>query len=179
LNYGGDIRNITENYGSMMAVLALGIAITFLLIAGLLESWTFAFVVMITLPLAGVGIIPMMLVTNSNFTVFALLGIVMMCGITVNNAIVVVDYAEMRRRKGVHYRRAIIEACATRFRPIFMVTITTFVSLGPMMFSTGVGSQLKSPMAIVTVGGLVGGSILALYVLPMIYNIIWRFRLGK
>jgi len=60
-----------------------------------------------------------------------------------------------------------------------MVTVTMFVSLGPMMFSSGVGSQLKGPMAIVTTGGLFGGSVLALYIIPMIYNLIWKLRLGK
>ncbi|MCL2009437.1 MAG: efflux RND transporter permease subunit [Synergistaceae bacterium] len=179
LSYGGDIRNINENYANMFAVLGLGIAIIFLIIAGLLESWTFALIVMITLPLAGVGVVPMMLATNSNFTVFALLGLVMMSGLTVNNAIVIVDYAEMLRRQGVHYRRAIIESCHTRFRPIFMTTLTTFIALIPMMYSGGAGSQLKSPMAIVTTGGLMGGCVLALYVIPMIYNEIWKLRLGR
>jgi len=134
---------------------------------------------MVTLPLAGVGVVPMMLATNSHFTVFALLGLVMMSGLTVNNALVVVDYAEVRRRAGVHYRRAIIESCRTRFRPVFMTTLTTFIALMPMMYFGGAGSQLKSPMAIVTTGGLFGGCVLALYVIPMIYNTIWRFRLGK
>lgn len=177
--YGGDIRNINENYANMIIVLALGIAITFLLIAGLLESWTFAFIVMVTLPLAGVGVVPAMLATNTSFTVFALLGLVMMSGLTVNNAIVIVDYAELLRRRGVHYRRAIIESCHTRFRPVFMATLTTFIALIPMMYFGGAGSQLKSPMAIVTTGGLFGGCVLALYVIPMIYNVIWRYRLGK
>ncbi|MDR1874207.1 MAG: efflux RND transporter permease subunit [Synergistaceae bacterium] len=176
LNYGGDIRSINENYGTMLTVLGLAVGITFLMVAGLLESWVFAIIVMATLPLSGMGIIPMMLVTNSNFSVFALLGIVMMVGITVNNAIVILDYAEMRRREGIHYRRAIVEACRTRFRPIFMATLTTLVALIPMMASSGEGSQLKGPMAVVMTGGLIGGGVLALYIIPMIYNIVWRLR---
>ena len=176
LNYGGDIQSINENFRMMFVVLGMAVGITFLMVAGLLESWIFATIIMATIPLAGIGIVPMMLVTNSNFTVFALLGVVMMVGITVNNAIVVLDYAEMRRRSGLHYRRAIIESCHTRFRPIFMATLTTLVSLIPMMASTGAGSQIKGPMAIVMTGGLVGGGVLALYIIPMLYNVIWRFR---
>jgi HAE1 family hydrophobic/amphiphilic exporter-1 len=176
LNYGGDIRNINENYSRMATVLGLAVGITFLMVAGLLESWAFAVIVMATLPLSAMGIVPMMLLTNSTFSVFALLGIVMMVGITVNNAIVILDYAEMRRRAGIHYRRAIIEACRTRFRPIFMATFTTLVALIPMMVSTGEGSQLKAPMAIVMTGGLTGGGVLALYIIPMIYNLVWRLR---
>jgi HAE1 family hydrophobic/amphiphilic exporter-1 len=179
LSYGGDIRNINENYAMMITVLVLAVGITFLMIAGLLESWVFAIIVMATLPLSAAGIIPMMLVTGSSFTVFALLGIVMMVGIAVNNAIVILDYAEARRREGVHYRRAIVESCRTRFRPIFMATLTTLVALVPMMFSGGAGSQIKAPMAIVMTGGLAGGGVLALYVIPMIYNIVWRLRRGK
>ncbi|GHV47741.1 multidrug ABC transporter [Synergistales bacterium] len=178
LSYGGDIRNINENYARMGTVLGLAVGITFLMVAGLLESWIFAIIVMATLPLSGVGIVPMMLVTGNDFSVFALLGIVMMVGITVNNAIVLLDFAEMRRREGVHYRRAIMEACETRFRPIFMATLTTLISLVPMMASTGEGAQLKAPMAVVMTGGLLGGSVLALYIIPMIYNIVWRMRLG-
>jgi HAE1 family hydrophobic/amphiphilic exporter-1 len=179
LSYGGDIRNINENYVRMLTVLGLAVGITFLMVAGLLESWVFAIIVMATLPLSAVGIVPMMLMTNSNFSVFALLGIVMMVGITVNNAIVILDYAEMRRRAGIHYRRAIVEASGTRFRPIFMATLTTLVALVPMIVSSGEGAQLKAPMAVVMTGGLIGGGVLALYIIPMIYNIIWRLRLGK
>jgi multidrug efflux pump subunit AcrB len=79
----------------------------------------------------------------------------------------------------VFYRRAIVEGCVTRFRPIFMGTFAALVSLIPMMTSGGAGSMIKSPMAIVTIGGLIGGGVLALYVIPMIYNVIWRLRLGK
>jgi HAE1 family hydrophobic/amphiphilic exporter-1 len=179
LNYGGDIREINENYARMTTVLVLAVGITFLMVAGLLESWVFAIIVMATLPLSAVGIVPTMLLMNSTFSVFALLGIVMMVGITVNNAIVILDYAEMRRHAGIHYRRAIIEACRTRFRPIFMATFTTLVALIPMMFSTGEGAQLKAPMAVVMIGGLTGGSVLALYIIPMIYNIVWRVRLKE
>ncbi len=179
LLYGGDIRNINENYGTMYSVLGLAVGITFLMVAGLLESWVFAMIIMATIPLSGVGIVPMMLVTNNSFSVFALLGIVMMIGITVNNAIVILDYAEMRRRSGINYRRAIIEACDTRFRPIFMATLTTLVALFPMMFSTGAGAQFKAPMAVVMTGGLIGGGVLALYIIPMIYNIVWRLRTSK
>ena len=142
------------------------------------SDYTFAVIVMVTLPLAGVGVIPMMIATGSNFTIFALLGVVMMAGLAVNNAIIVLDYAEMRRREGVHYRRAIVESCRTRFRPIFMATSTTLVALIPMMLATGAGSPLKAPMAIVVIGGLIGGGVLALYIIPMIYNIIWKMRLG-
>ncbi|MDR1741536.1 MAG: efflux RND transporter permease subunit, partial [Synergistaceae bacterium] len=174
--YGGDIREINENYSKLGTVLVLAVGITFLMVAGLLESWVFAFIVMATLPLSAIGIVPMMLVTNNSFSVFALLGIVMMVGIAVNNAIVILDYAEMRRRGGVQPRRAIMEACVTRFRPIFLATLTTLVALVPMMVSTGAGSQLKAPMAVVMTGGLLGGGVLALYLIPMIYNVVWRLR---
>lgn len=176
LSYGGEIRNINENFAQMFSVIGMAVGITFLMVAGLLESWTFALIIMATLPLTFVGIVPMMLLTNSSFTVFALLGIVMMVGITVNNAIVILDYAEMRRKEGVFYRKALLEACRTRFRPIFMATFTTLVSLIPMVVATGEGALLKSPMAIVMTGGLIGGGILALYLIPMIYNLVWRFR---
>jgi len=117
-----------------------------------------------------------MMATGTTFSIFSLLGIVMLVGIVVNNAIVIVDFAEMRRRSGVNYTRAIIEASKTRFRPIFMVTLTTLIAVVPMAMTTGAGAADRAPMAIVMIGGMLGGGFLALYLIPPVYNLIWTIK---
>lgn len=174
--YGGEVQNIQDNFKRLLIAFIMAVSITFLLIAGLLESYLFAFIIILCVPISMIGIMPIMLATGTTFSMFSLLGIVMLVGIVVNNAIVIVDYAEMRRRAGVNYTKAIIEASKTRFRPIFMVTMTTLIAVVPMALTTGAGAGDRAPMAIVMIGGLLGGGFLALYLIPPVYNLVWGIK---
>ncbi|MCL2767339.1 MAG: efflux RND transporter permease subunit, partial [Synergistaceae bacterium] len=129
-----------------------------------------------SVPIAITGIIPMMLAAGTTFSVFSLLGIIMLVGLSVNNAIVITDFAEMRRRSGVNFTKAILEASKTRFRPIFMVTITTLIAVAPMAMTTGAGAADRAPMAIVMIGGMIGGGFLTLYLIPPVYIMAWTMK---
>ncbi|MCL2146766.1 MAG: efflux RND transporter permease subunit [Synergistaceae bacterium] len=176
LIYGGEVKSIQDNFRRLLVAFAMAVSVTFLIIAGLLESYIFAIIIILCVPISIVGIMPMMLATGTTFSLFSLLGIVMLVGIVVNNAIVIVDFAEMRRRSGVNYTKAIIEASKTRFRPILMVTITTVVAVIPMAMTTGAGAMDRAPMAIVLIGGMIGGGFLTLYLIPPVYNTVWAIK---
>jgi HAE1 family hydrophobic/amphiphilic exporter-1 len=174
--YGGEVKSMQDNFKRVLVAFILAISITFLIIAGLLESYIFAVIIILCVPISIIGIMPVMLATGTTFSIFSLLGIVMLVGIVVNNAIVIVDYAELRRRSGVNYTKAILEAAKTRFRPVFMVTITTLMAVVPMAMTTGAGAADRAPMAIVMIGGMLGGGFLALYLIPPVYNLVWTMK---
>jgi len=172
--YGGEIRNIQDNFARLFTAFLMAIGVTFLLIAGLLESYLFAIIIILCVPIAIIGIMPIVLATGITFSIFSLLGLIMLVGLVINNGIIIVDFAEMRRRNGVHFTKAIVEASKTRFRPIFMATITTLIAVVPMAMTTGAGAADRAPMAIMIIGGMIGGGILTLYLIPPVYNLAWK-----
>ncbi len=141
----GEMQNIQENFRRMIIAFGMAITLTFLMIAGILESYLFSFVIMLTIPLSVIGVIPTLLVTGTSLSVYGLLGLVMIVGLVVNNAIVVVDYAEVVRKKGHEAAEAVIEACRVRFRPIIMADVTTLVAMLPLAMGMGEGGQYRAP----------------------------------
>ena len=122
---GGEIQNIRENFRRMIIAFTMAVVLTFLMIAGILESYLFSLAIMLTIPLSVIGVIPTLLLTGTSLSMYGLLGLVMIVGLVVNNAIVIVDYAEVVRKKGHEAAGAMIEACRVRFRPIVMADVTT------------------------------------------------------
>ena len=129
---------------------------------------------MFTVPLAFTGGFLGLYITGSEVSVIALIGFVMLSGIIVNNGIVLVDYINQLRESGMEKYEAIVEAGATRLRPILMTALTTVLGLIPMVVSSDSGSDMVRPMAIVTIGGLVYGTLLTLFVVPCIYAVLNR-----
>ena len=147
-----------------------------------MESWAYAFIILLTVPMALIGVVPAMLVSGTSISLFALIGVIMLIGMVVNNAIVVVDYAEtLRRDENVHPYQAIEQASEVRFKALVMAIATSVVSLLPLAMSTGGGAAMRSPIAVVAIGGLVAGGFLALLAIPAAYKIYWaiRLRLGR
>ena len=126
---------------------------------------------MFTLPLAFTGGFLALFLTGSEVSVIAVIGFIMLAGIIVNNGIVLVDYINQLRERGMEKREAILEAGRTRLRPVLMTALTTIFGLMAMAFSTGMGADLSRPMALVTIGGLTYGTVLTLLVIPCIYDI--------
>ncbi len=149
-----EMQNIQENFQRMLMAFGMAIILTFLMIAGILESYLFSFVIMLTITLSVIGVIPALLLTGTSLSIYGLLGLVMIVGLVVNNAIVVVDYAEVVRKKGHKAAEAVIEACRVRFRPIIMPDVTTLVAMLPLALGLGAGGQYRAPLAIVLIGGL-------------------------
>jgi HAE1 family hydrophobic/amphiphilic exporter-1 len=173
---GGEIQNIQENFRRMLISFIMAAVLTFLMIAGILESYLFSLAIMLTIPLSVIGVIPTLLLTGTSLSIYGLLGLVMIVGLVVNNAIVIVDYAEVVRKKGHEPTGAMVEACRVRFRPIIMADITTLIAMLPLALGLGEGGQYRAPLAIVLIGGLLAGGTMALFLIPPVYKIIWDIK---
>ena len=174
--YSGEIQSIQDNFGDLNFALGLAVLLTFLMIAAILESFVFALVIMITVPLSIIGVVPALILTNTPLSVYGLMGVIMLVGLVVNNAIVIIDYAEIARKEGMDPSDAVVEACKVRLRPILMADATSVIAMIPLALGAGAGGALRSPMAIVSIGGLVAGGILALFAIPPVYKLVWKVK---
>lgn len=174
---GGEVEDMEENFRYLYIAFGMAIVLTFLMIAAIIESYLFALLIMLTVPLSVIGVVPLLFVTNTAVSIYGLLGMVMLVGLVVNNAIVIVDYAEMlRREQGWAPAEAILEATRIRFRPILMCDVTSVVAMIPLALGLGAGGPYRAPMAIVVIGGLIAGGTLALFVIPPVYDQVWRLK---
>jgi HAE1 family hydrophobic/amphiphilic exporter-1 len=138
------------------------------------ESFLHPFVILMTIPLGLVGVVFALGLTGTDISIVVLIGAVMLTGIVVNNAIVLVDFINQRRRAGLAKREAIVEAASARLRPIFMTTLTTVLGLTPMALGLGEGAEIRAPMAIAVIGGLVLTTLLTLVLIPVVYDTMDR-----
>ena len=176
ISFGGEAEDMAEEFAELIRTLVIAIVITYLVVAAILESWTYAAIILFTVPMAAIGVVPALIVTGVNISIFAIIGMIMLVGMVVNNAIVIVDYAEVLRGQGKHPYEAIEEACVVRFKSLVMAVVTSVVSLIPLL-STGRGAEMKLPIAVVAIGGLLAGGSLAMVFIPAAYKLTWRLRL--
>jgi hydrophobe/amphiphile efflux-1 (HAE1) family protein len=170
---GGEQEAIDESNRQMALVIALAIFLVFVVLAVQYESLTNPLVILAAIPLAMMGVIAILLITGTPFSAPAVLGMILLAGIVVNNSILLVEFAEgFRREEGHTITEAIVEAGAARMRPIMMTTITSLVGTLPLALGLGEGSELMRPLAIAVVGGLSVSTFLTLFVVPCVYLII-------
>ena len=143
------------------------------------QSLLSPFIILFTIPLAFTGGFLGLLVSGSELSVIAMIGFVMLAGIIVNNGIVLVDYTNQLRAEGMEKREALLNAGRTRIRPVLMTALTTILALCTMVFSKDMGSEMARPMAVVTIGGLVYGTLLTLIVIPCVYDMFNRDKKKK
>ena len=166
----GEDETISEAMNQMYLMLLLAVVFIYLIMVAQFQSLLSPFIIMFTIPLAFTGGFFALFFTGNEVSVIAMIGFVMLAGIIVNNGIVMVDYINQLRRGGMEKKEAIVEAGKTRLRPILMTALTTIISMSTMALGIGSGSEMMQPMAIVTVGGLVYGTLLTLIVVPCIYD---------
>jgi multidrug efflux pump subunit AcrB len=142
----------------------------------LFRSWIDTFVIFLSLPLSIVGAMVGLLIVQSDFGMVSLIGIIFLLGLTNKNAILIVDYIKQLRRSGLSRREAILEAGPVRLRPILMTTAATILGMLPIAVGWGAGAELRAPMAVAIMGGLVTSTLLSLIVVPVIYDLLddWR-----
>jgi hydrophobic/amphiphilic exporter-1 (mainly G- bacteria), HAE1 family len=170
----GQSAEMQDSFRSMMFTLALAIFLVYLVMASQFESLVHPFVIMFTIPLALVGAVWALWLTGTTVSVVAFIGLIMLAGIVVNNAIVLVDLINQLRREGSDRDAAIIEAGRARLRPILMTTLTTTLGLLPMALGYGEGAEVRAPMAITVIGGLAVSTLLTLLVIPVVYSLLDR-----
>ncbi len=170
----GQNEEKAESFRSMQFALALAIFLVYLVMASQFESLIHPFVILFTIPLALVGAILALFITGTTVNVVALIGVIMLAGIVVNNAIVLVDLINQLQSEGKARMAAIREAGRTRLRPILMTTLTTALGLLPMALGVGEGAEIRAPMAITVIGGLLTSTLLTLLVIPVVYSLLDR-----
>ena len=172
----GQSEEMEESFESMQFALILAVFLVYLVMASQFESLIHPFVILFTIPLALVGAVLALFLTGTTVNIVALIGVIMLAGIVVNNAIVLVDLINQLRAQGAERFDAIMEAGKARLRPILMTSLTTALGLLPMAMGFGEGSEVRTPMAITVIGGLVVSTLLTLVVIPVVYSLMDRKR---
>jgi len=174
----GQNEEMQRSMQSMKFTLILAVFLVYLVMASQFESLIHPLVILFTVPLALIGAVLALFITGTTINVVAFIGVIMLAGIVVNNAIVLVDLINQLRREGMAKTEAIIEAGRVRLRPILMTTLTTVLGLLPMAVGFGEGAEVRTPMAITVIGGLLAATLLTLIVIPVVYHLLDRKSYG-
>lgn len=175
IKWSGDAEMMLEAMLDMGFAFLLAFVLTYMLLAAILESFTQPLMILGTIPLAMIGVFIGLYVTGLNLSVMAMLAIVMLIGIVVNNAILILDYTNILVRQGRSVKEALLEAAPTKLKPILMSTIAIILGMAPMALGIGsAGKEFRQPIGVVSIGGLIVSGILTLYVIPAIYEMVHR-----
>ena len=177
--FSGENEMIMEAMGQLLLMLVVGLLLVYLIMVAQFQSLKSPFIVMFTIPLAFTGGFMALLLCGMEVSIIAMIGFIMLMGVIVNNGIVLVDYINQLRLEGMERREAIIEAGITRIRPILMTTLTTVLGQIVMAVSKDVGSIMMRPIAVVSIGGLLYATLMTLYVVPCIYDMMNKKDLRK
>ena len=169
--FSGENEMINDALKQVGLMLLLAVVFMYLIMVAQFQSLLSPFIIMFTIPLAFTGGFFALFFTGSEVSVIAMIGFVMLSGIIVNNGIVIVEFMNQLREQGMPKRKAIVTAGMTRLRPVLMTALTTILGLSTMVLSNDMGSEMARPMALVTIGGLLYGTLLTLFVIPCIYDI--------
>jgi len=168
--FGGEFEEQQEAFQEMTFAAILALILVYMVMASQFESLRYPFIILFSIPLALIGIVLMLLLTETTFNIQGFLGLIVLLGIVVNNAIVLLDYTnQLRREHNYELREAVITAGKRRLRPILMTTITTILGLVPMALGLGEGGELQAPMARVIIGGLTTSTLITLVFIPVVY----------
>jgi HAE1 family hydrophobic/amphiphilic exporter-1 len=165
----GQSEDMQRSFASLQFALLLAVFLVYLVLASQFESLLHPLLILGSIPLAGVGAVLALWITNTALSVVVFIGLIMLVGIVVNNAIVLIDRINQLRAEGQSRREAILEAGSHRLRPILMTTATTVLGLLPMAIGLGEGSELRAPMGVAVIGGLALSTLLTLFVIPVLY----------
>jgi HAE1 family hydrophobic/amphiphilic exporter-1 len=172
----GQSEEMAASFKSLLFALGLAVVLVYLVMASQFESMLHPFVILFSIPLAAVGVALALWLTGTSLSVIVFIGLIMLAGIVVNNAIVLLDLINQLRERGMDRLTAIREGARLRLRPIMMTTLTTVLGLLPMALGIGQGAEMRTPMAITVIGGLLTSTLLTLLVVPVMYSLLDRRR---
>ncbi|AEJ18360.1 efflux RND transporter permease subunit [Gracilinema caldarium] len=171
IEYAGDYQQLMEYIGKFALIMLVAAFLVFGVMASQFESFRDPFIIIFTIPLSVIGIVVIYAVTGEVFNILTAVGLLVLMGVIVNNGIVLVDYTNLLRKRGLSLHDACVEAAGNRLRPILMTTLTTVLGLVPMAFFPGEGSELVAPIGKTVLGGLSFGTLMTLFLMPVIYAI--------
>lgn len=166
---GGGYEDQQESFSSLLMLLLLSLMLVYIVMAAQFESFKMPFIIMLAIPFAFTGVILALLMTNTTLSVIAALGAIMLVGIVTKNGIVLIDFINLMRERGVRLYDAIAQACRSRLRPVLMTSFTTILGMVPMALSVGEGSETWRPMGIAVIGGMVFSTLITLLIVPVVY----------
>jgi HAE1 family hydrophobic/amphiphilic exporter-1 len=176
LTWGGDAKNQNEGFGSLGIAMGAAILLVYFIMVLLYDSFIYPFVVLFSVPVAVIGALLALALSSSNISIFAMLGMLMLIGLVIKNAILIVDFANQQKEAGMPYRKAILHAGEERLRPILMTTIAMVIGMIPIAIASGPGAEWKNALAWVLIGGLTSSMMLTIYLVPMVYYLVDRLR---
>ncbi len=174
MHIGGQGEELADSVKSLLFAFGLAVFLVYLVMASQFESLLHPFVILFTIPLALVGAVLALLITNSTVSVVVFIGLILLVGLVVKNAIILIDKVNQLREEGVAKRDALVEGARSRLRPITMTTLCTLFGFLPLAIAMGEGAEVRSPMAITVIGGLLVSTLLTLVVIPVVYDLLDR-----
>ena len=169
LYIGGNYEDQQESFQSLFVLLLLSLMLVYIVMAAQFESFKMPFIIMLAIPFAFTGVILALLLTNTTLSIVAALGAIMLVGIVTKNGIVLIDFINLMRERGIRLYDAIALACRSRLRPVLMTSLTTILGMVPMALSVGEGSETWRPMGIAVIGGMIFSTIITMVIVPAVY----------
>jgi len=176
MTWGSDIKRQNDSFGALGSVLLISFLLIYLIMVALYDSFIYPFVVLFSIPVALIGAFLALNLSMNNLSLFALLGLIMLMGLVVKNAILIVDFTNQLKAEGMHFRQALVTAGKGRMRPILMTTLSMVIGMLPIALASGTASEWKNGLAWVIIGGLLSSLILTVFLVPVIYYLADRLR---
>jgi hydrophobic/amphiphilic exporter-1 (mainly G- bacteria), HAE1 family len=170
VSLGGDTEQLQETAGYVVESLVLAIVLIYLVLASQFGSFVQPLAIMVSVPLALIGVLLGLLVTGDTLNIMSMIGVILLVGLVVKNAILLIDNANQRRAEGLAMREALVEAGEVRLRPILMTTLAMIAGMVPVALGTGEGGEFRAPMGRAVIGGLITSTVLTLLVVPVVYT---------
>ncbi|MGZ5254029.1 MAG: efflux RND transporter permease subunit, partial [Flavitalea sp.] len=172
MTWGSDIKRQNDSFGALGSVLLISFLLIYLIMVALYDSFVYPFVVLFSIPVAAIGAFLALNLSLSNLSLFALLGLIMLMGLVVKNAILIVDFTNQLKAEGKHFKEALVIAGKGRMRPILMTTLSMVVGMLPIAMAKGTAAEWKNGLAWVIIGGLLSSLILTVFLVPMVYYLV-------
>ncbi len=176
LTWESDVKTQNDSFGALGSVMIVSFILIYLIMVALYDNYIYPFVALFGIPVAFIGAFLALNLTLNNITLFALLGMIMLMGLVTKNAILIVDFTNQLKARGLHYKEALIQAGKERMRPILMTTLAMTIGMLPIALAKGTASEWKNGLAWVIIGGLLSSLILTVYLVPMVYYLVDRTK---